>query len=74
MPSQYNTASGQPQQAGPKRRTRVGSESLSQSVTQGHKRERKDESESQSDSKSRIMSMSRGGHGTQVIYLCSQCT
>ena len=60
---------GQFQQAGPKRRTRVGSESVSQTVTQGHKRERREESESQSNSKSRSMSVSRG-YATQVIYLC----
>ncbi len=64
---------GQPQQGGPKRRTRVRSESQSQTVSQGHKRERKDESESQSDSRPRTMSTSRGGHGTQVVYLCVQC-
>lgn len=67
----FSVQYGQPQQAGPRRRTRVGSESVSQSptVTQGHKRQRKGDSESQSNSKSRMVSVSRGGHGTQVIYL-----
>ena len=60
---------GQPQQEGPKRRTRVQSESIAETLSQGHKRERNEESESQSSNRSRSMSVSRGTYGTQVIYL-----